>query len=280
MNVKKILLLGIGVTLALGLGACKQNSISAETQKEKDGKNIIVGVCPGPYGDMFKDAIKPSLEDRGYKVTIKEFSDYVQPNKALAKEEIDVNMFQHSIYLKRFSEENKLELSSITEIPTAGMGVFSNKVKSLEEIKDGDLVTLPNDPTNLTRALRVLESAGLIKIDPKADPASATEKDLSENSKNLKFKLIEAPQLPRTLDSADLAVVNGNYAIAAGLDLGEAVYSEKLKTGYINVIAVRTSNVDSQFSKDILEIVKTDKFKSVIDDSKGQYKSFQKPEKY
>lgn len=280
MNVKKILLLGIVATLTLGLGACKKSSDVVELKNGKDEKNIIIGVCPGPYGDMFKDAIQPSLEERGYKVTIKEFSDYVQPNKALAKKEIDVNMFQHSIYLKRFSEENNLELSAITEIPTAGMGIFSNKVKSLEEIKDGSLVTLPNDPTNLTRALKVLEAAGLIKIDTKADPALATEKDLSENSKNLKFKLIEAPQLPRTLDSADLAVVNGNYAIAAGLDLSEAVYSEKLKTGYINVIAVRTSDVEDKLSKDILKIVKSDKFKAIIDNSKGQYKSFQKPENY
>jgi len=280
MNIKKIFLLGIVATLTLGLGACKKSSDVVETQNDEVMKDIIVGVCPGPYGDMFKDAIQPSLEERGYKVTIKEFSDYVQPNKALSKSEIDVNMFQHSIYLKRFSEDSNLELSAITEIPTAGMGVFSNKVKSLDEIKDGALVTLPNDPTNLTRALKVLEASGLIKIDPNADPDLATEKDLSENNKNLKFKLIEAPQLPRTLDSADLAVVNGNYAIAAGLNLSDAVYSEKLKTGYINVIAVKTSAVESQLSKDILEIVKSNEFKSVIDDPKGQYISFQKPEKY
>ena len=280
MKLKKLLSLGIGVTFAFSLVACGKSNDSKETDKAKTSKKIIVGVCSGPYGDMFKDAIKPSLEKKGYKVTIKEFSDYVQPDKALANKEIDVNMFQHSTYLKNFSADNKLDLSAIIEIPTVGMGVYSNNFKSIQEVKEGSVVTIPNDPTNLTRALKVLEAAGLVKIDPNADPALATEKNLSENSKNLKFKLIEAPQLPRTLDSADLAVITGNYAIAAGLNPSKAIYSEKLKPGYLNVIAVRTADLNSQMAKDIIEIVKSDKFKSVIDDPKKQYKSFQKPENY
>ena len=277
---KKILSLGVGLTLAASLIACGKTTDTKTTKTNVEVKDIVVGVCAGPYGDMFKDAIQPSLEKKGYKVTIKEFSDYVQPNKALANKEIDVNMFQHSVYLKKFATGNKLELTAITEIPTAGMGVYSNKVKSLDELKEGALVTLPDDPTNLTRALKVLAAAGLVKINPKVDIATATEKDLSENSKKLKFKLIEAPQLPRTLDSADLAVVNGNYAISAGLSVSEAIYNEKLSERYVNVIAVRTADADAQLSKDIREIVKSSEFKSVIDDPKGQYSYFQKPADY
>ena len=285
MLLNKILSLGVGFTLVFGLTACGKATDTKTTDTKAATtsfpvKNIVVGVCAGPYGDMFKDAIQPSLEKNGYKVTIKEFSDYVQPNKALANKEIDVNMFQHSVYLKKFAAGNNLELTAITEIPTAGMGVYSNTVKSLDELKEGALVTIPDDPTNLTRALKVLQAAGLVKIDPKVEIATATEKDLSENTKKLKFKLIEAPQLPRTLDSADLAVVNGNYAIAAGLNTSDSIYNEKLSEGYVNVIAVRTEDVDAQLSKDILEIVKSTEFKSVIDDPKGQYSAFQKPADY
>ncbi len=279
MKFKKILSLAAALALSLGLIACgKTNELKTTT--DVPAKDIIVGVCAGPYGDMFKDAIQPSLEEKGYKVTIKEFSDYVQPNKALANKEIDLNMFQHSVYLEKFAAENNLKLTPISEIPTAGMGVYSNKIKSLDELKEGALVTIPDDPTNLTRALKVLEAAGFITIDPKVENSIATEKDLSENPKKLEFKLIEAPQLPRTLDSADLAVINGNFAIAAGLNPSEALYNEKLSDGYINVIAVRTEDADSQLSKDVLEVVKSSKFKSVIDDPNGQYKAFQKPADY
>lgn len=276
MILKRTLSLGVGLTLALSLIGCGKTTATSSAPV----KNIVVGVCAGPYGDMFKDAIQPFLEEKGYKVTIKEFSDYVQPNKALANKEIDVNLFQHSIYLKKFATGNKLDLTAITKVPTVGMGVYSNKVKSLEEVKEGALVTIPDDITNLTRSLKVLVAAGLIKIDPKVDIAIATEKDILENPKKLKFKLIEAPQLPRTLDSADLAAVPGNYAIAAGLNPGDAIYKEKLSADYLNVIVVRTADVDAQLSKDILAIVKSSKFKSVIDDPKGQYSDFQKPSDY
>lgn len=279
MKSKKILSLAAALALSLGLIACEKTN-DLKTTTDVPAKDIIVGVCAGPYGDMFKDAIQPSLEEKGYKITIKEFSDYVQPNKALANKEIDLNMFQHSVYLEKFAAGNNLKLTAIAEIPTAGMGVYSNKVKSLDELKEGALVTIPDDPTNLARALKVLEAAGLITIDPKVENSIATEKDLSENPKKLEFKLIEAPQLPRTLDSADLAVINGNFAIAAGLSPSEALYNEKLSDGYINVIAVRTEDADSQLSKDVLEVVKSSKFKSVIDDPKGQYKAFQKPADY
>lgn len=230
MKFKKILSLITTLALSLGLIACgKTNELKTTT--DVPPKDIIVGVCAGPYGDMFKDAIQPSLEEKGYKVTIKEFSDYVQPNKALANKEIDLNMFQHSVYLEKFATGNNLKLTAIAEIPTAGMGIYSNKVKSLDELKEGALVTIPDDPTNLTRALKVLEATGLITIDHKVENSIATEKDLSENPKKLEFKLIEAPQLPRTLDSADLAVINGNFAIAAALNPSEALYNEKLSDG-------------------------------------------------
>lgn len=245
-----------------------------------ENKLIRVGVCAGPYGDMFKEAIQPSLEGKGYTVEITEFSDYVQPNNALADNDIDVNMFQHSTYLKKFSEEHGLELSYLTEIPTAAMGVFSEKYKSLDEAADGAAAAIPNDDTNLSRALRVLAQTGIITIDTGIDPSKATVNDISENPKNLTFTEVSAEILPSVLDSTDFAVINGNYAIGAGLDLADAVYNEQLAEGYFNVIAVRTADVDSQFAKDITEIVHSDAFRSVIEDESRQYTAFARPAGY
>lgn len=267
-TIKKITSVLLVGAIALSITAC---------DKKKDEKTIKVGFCPGPYSDLFKEAIQPSLEKKGYKIEIVEFSDYVQPNKALAAGEIDVNIFQHSIYLKKFSEDNKLDLTYIAEIPTAGMGVFSNKIKSLDDIPEGATVAIPNDETNLARAIRVLQQAGLVKIKEGVDPAKATQNDLSENKKNLKFTEIEAPQLPRSLDSVDIAVINGNYAISAGLKLKDALYSEELGEGYFNIIALRTEDKDSQLSKDLLEIVKSEEYKKVVNDPNKQYSSFKKP---
>lgn len=274
-------ILTCGVILALGVSfsACSKNS--GETKATtSETKTIKAGFCAGPYADMFKEAIEPSLIKKGYQIESVEFSDYVLPNKALADKEIDLNLFQHSTYLENFKKQNNLDLTYLKEVPTAGMGIFSNKYKLFSKLPNGATVAVPNDATNLSRSIRVLQQAGLVKIDPAVDPKTATQNTLSENPKNLKFVEVEAPQLPRTLDSADVAVINGNYAIGAGLNLADAIYNEKIDKGYFNVIAVRTEDKDSQLAKDIIEIVESDAFKKVIEDSSKQYSSFIKPENY
>ncbi len=266
-----LVLVVLVLTLLLSMTAC---------DKKENSKNLKVGVAAGPYGDMFLEAIAPSLEEKGYKVEIVEFTDYVQPNLALANKEIDLNMFQHTVYLENFSKEHDLDLTAIKEIPTAGMGIFSQTATKLEDLPEGAKVAIPNDPTNLTRAIRVLEQAGLVTIDPSTDPKTATQYTLSENPKNLEFVEIEAPQLPRSLDSVDIAVVNGNYAIGAGLKLSEALYNEVLAEGYVNAIVVRTKDKESKFAKDIVSIVESDAFKAVIEDETKQYVSFHRPSWY
>lgn len=268
---KKVVIFGLSLVLMMTLAAC---------DKKTENKNLKVGVAAGPYGDMFLEAIAPSLEEQGYKVEIVEFSDYVQPNLALANKEIDVNMFQHSVYLENFKKEHSLELTAIKEIPTAGMGIFSNTITSLEDIPDGGTVAIPNDPTNLSRSIRVLEQTGLVTIDSAIDPATATQFTLSANPKNLKFVEIEAPQLPRSLDSADIAIINGNYAIGAGLKLSDALHNEVIAEGYVNVIAVRTEDKDKEFAKDIVAVVESEKFKTIIEDETKQYVSFHRPSDY
>lgn len=248
---------------------------------QKSNENLIrVGVCAGPYGDMFVEGIKPELEKKGYKIKLVDFSDYVQPNIALAEKEIDVNVFQHSTYLKKFSTDHNLKLSYLTEIPTAAMGIFSDKADSISDLKKGAVIAIPNDDTNLSRALRVLAQTGAVKLNPSIDASKATVKDISENPKGFTFKEVNAEILPSVLDSVDAAIINGNYAMSAGLKLSDAVYNEQLGAGYFNVIAVRTEDFEKDFSTEIYKIVHSDGFRKIIENPEGQYVAFGRPVDY
>ena len=241
-------------------------------------KTIVFGIAPGPYGDLIKQAIAPQLEQKGYKIVIKEFSDYVQPNLALANGATDANLFQHGVYLEKFSADKGLKLSPLIRVPTAGLGLYSNKIKSLDELKKGDVVTLSNDPTNLARGLRFLAKINLLTIKGDIDPTKASEKDIDQNPRGLVFKPLEAAQLPRTLDTATAALVNGNFAIAAGLDLNKALKLEVLDENLKNLIAVKTDDLEKPFVKDIKAAVESDEFLAVVTDPKTQFASFQRPE--
>ena len=276
-QLKKVAVSILGVALMMGLGACGSTKTS---QSNIDGKSIKVGVCAGPYGDMFEEAIKPSLEEQGYKVEMVEFSDYVQPNNALSDKEIDVNMFQHSTYLKNFSSEHGLDLTYITEIPTAGMAIFSDSAESIEALPQGGKIAIPNDDTNLSRALRVLAQTGVITLDPEVDPATVTPENIIENEKGLTFTEVNAEVMTSILDSVDAAIINGNYALSGGLNLSDALYNEQIADGYFNVIAVRSEDKDSDLAKKIVEIVKSDAFKSIIEDESKRYVSFSRPANY
>ena len=263
----------IGLVLTLTFSAGLLVSCGSESA-------LRVGVCAGPYGDMFVEAVQPEPEKKGYRIQIVEFSDYVQPNNALAEKEIDVNVFQHSTYLKKFSADHGLELSYLTEIPTAAMGIFSDKVKSISELPEGSVIAIPNDDTNLSRALRVLAQTGAVELDPSIDASKAGVKDVAVNPKRFSFKEVNAEILPSVLDSVDAAVINGNYAMSAGLKLSDAVYNEQLQAGYFNVIAVRTEDVEKDFSKEITQIVHSDSFRKVIENPNGQYVAFGRPVDY
>ena len=253
---------------------------AVSTSLGADSKKIVAGVAPGPYGDLFEKAVKPGLEKLGYKVEVKEFSDYIQPNLALAGKDIDLNVYQHSVYLAKFAKDKDIQISGVISIPTAEQGIFSNKIKSLDEIKDGSEVTISNDPTNLARALRFLASLKLITIKPDIDAAKASEHDIAENPKHLKITPIEAAQGPRSVESVDFAVVNGNYAIAAGLKLSSALALEKLAEPYKIVVAVRTEDLEKPFVKDVKAVVESEGFKTVVEDPKNGFKEFQKGQWY
>ncbi|ANU09797.1 hypothetical protein BBH88_05530 [Planococcus antarcticus DSM 14505] len=259
----------------LALAACGSGEENESAGTEQASKDIKLGATAGPYSDMLSQAIVPSLEEKGYTVDIVEFSDYIQPNVALDGGDIDANLFQHTIYLENFEKEQGMDLSALITVPTAPMGIYSNQFDSLDAIEDGATIAIPNDPVNGARALLMLEDEGLVELDPEADVLQASERDVVTNTKNLVFQPIEAGQLPRAVDGSDLAAVPGNFALAAEMDLLDALVLENMPDQYRNVVAVTAENEDSDLAKDLVEIVESEEFEAIID---AEFEGFGKPE--
>jgi len=237
----------------------------------KDPKELVIGTSAGPYADQVKLGIKPILEKQGYKVKLVEFNDYIQPNYALAEGSLDANIFQHIIYLSKFSADHKLALSELIKIPTAPIAIYSKKHKTLNDVKEGTTIALPNDPTNQARALVLLDQLGWIKLKPNTDPIKASEKDVAANIKKIKLLPLEAAQLPRSLQDADYSFVNGNYALASGLKLKDALITEKISPSYANLVAVRTADKDKQFAKDIAAAYRSREFLEITNKHFADY---------
>lgn len=267
-------------TLALILAACggqkdSAPAASAAASSANNGaekKEIVFGTTVGDFGDMVKDQIQPALEKKGYTVKLVEFTDYVRPNLALAEGELDINVFQHKPYLDDFKKEHNLDITEAFQVPTAPLGLYPGKLKSLEEVKDGSTVSAPNDPSNFARALVMLDELGWIKLKDGINPLTASKADIAENLKNIKIVELEAAQLPRSRADVDFAVVNGNYAISSGMKLTEALFQEP-SFAYVNWSAVKTADKDSQWLKDVTEAYNSDAFKAYAHKRFEGYKS-------
>ncbi|HFC0979549.1 TPA: MetQ/NlpA family ABC transporter substrate-binding protein [Neisseria gonorrhoeae] len=255
--------------LALILAACggqkdSAPAASAASPSADNGaakKEIVFGTTVGDFGDMVKEQIQAELEKKGYTVKLVEFTDYVRPNLALAEGELDINVFQHKPYLDDFKKEHNLDITEAFQVPTAPLGLYPGKLKSLEEVKDGSTVSAPNDPSNFARALVMLNELGWIKLKDGINPLTASKADIAENLKNIKIVELEAAQLPRSRADVDFAVVNGNYAISSGMKLTEALFQEP-SFAYVNWSAVKTADKDSQWLKDVTEAYNSDAFKA------------------
>lgn len=239
--------------------AGEQTETEAETETADTApaelKEFKVGASPAPHAEIL-EAAAPVLEELGYKLKIVEYTDYVQPNLALSTGDLDANYFQHLPYLEQFNEENKTAIVSAAAIHYEPFGIYAGKTASLEELADGARVAVPNDATNEARALLLLEAQGLIKL---ADGAGlkATKTDIVENPKNLDILEIEAAQVPRSLQDVDVAVVNGNYAIEAGLQVSDALAVEaadsEAAVTYGNIVAVQEGRENDEAVQALIE---------------------------
>ena len=279
MNVRKTVLKSFLVplvsVLALSVSACGEDKASQDAQAQAVPHSIKVGVVPGPYREMLDLYLKPVVQKKGHDLEFVEFTDWVQPDSALASGDIDANVFQHQSYLNGIVENQGLKLSSVVNVPTLGIFAFSDKYKSFDEVQDGATVGIPNDPVNLARALRVARDLKVICLDPNKDEQKASLADIKDNPKHLKFTVMEAAQLPRSLDSIDLAFVPGNYAYAAKLDFTKALGAEDVKEPIKLVVAVQDSKVDT-IGKFLKEAVLDPDFAKGVDQDKV-FSQFAKP---
>lgn len=252
---KKVLSLLITGILSVGLIGCgssaaNSNDTAVSDKKEEAASGEVTTLKVGVNGTDFRlwDSLNERLKDKNIKLEPVSFADYIKPNQALADKEIDLNAFQTEVYFEQFKKDHNLDLTSIGYTFIAPMGIYSNKIKSLDEVQDGATVAIPNDATNGGRALNLLESAGLIKLDGK-DKVTPNEKNIVENSKNLKFVSMESVQIPRSLDDVDFAAINTGAATDAGLNpKTDSIYLEDANgenaKQYYNIIAVRTEDKD------------------------------------
>jgi len=245
--------------------------VFASGAQARDPKKIVIGTSAGPYADQVRLGIKPILEKQGYKVRIIEFNNYIQPNFALAEGALDANVFQHITYLTRFAAQHKLALTELVKVPTAPIAIYSQRHKNLNVVRQGTTVALPNDPTNQARALVMLDQLGWIKLRPGIDPIRASERDVAANLKGIRLLPLEAAQLPRALQDADFAFVNGNYALASGLKLRDALRTEKISPAYANLVAVKTADRDKPFACDLAAAYKSRAFLAVTNQHFADY---------
>ena len=264
MSLSRRLLLASPLALAIAL------AVIADAQA-KDPQEIVIGTSAGPYADQVKLGIKPILEKQGYKVRIVEFNDYIQPNFALAEGALDANVFQHATYLNRFAAQHKLAIAELVKVPTAPIAIYSRRHKRLDLVKNGSTVALPNDPTNQARALVMLDQLGWIRLRPGVDPIRASERDVAANLKGIRLLPLEAAQLPRSLQDADYAFVNGNYALASGLKLRDALRTEKISAAYANLVAVRSVDRDQPFARDLAAAYRSRAFLDVTNQHFADY---------
>ena len=236
---KKIIALLAAILMLTVLTAGCGDKKAAAPAPAADKKAVLkVGATPVPHAEILK-VIQPILAKDGVELKIVEFTDYVRPNVALAEKELDANFFQHLPYLQQFAADRKLDLVSLIAVHIEPMGVYSKKIKNLNEVSNGGIVAIPNDPTNGGRALSILAQAGLIKMKDGVG-VKGTIKDVTDNPKKLVFKELEAPQLPRSLDDVALAVINSNYALEAKLNpTKDALFIEKKDSPYANILAIR-----------------------------------------
>ena len=252
---KKIIATVLGAALAL-------SAVTAQTV-------LKVGATPSPHAEIL-NLIKDDLKAQGIDLKVVEFTDYVTPNEALNSGDIDANYFQHLPYLESFNKDRNFNLVSAGGIHIEPLAIYSGtkkgakKYAKLADLKAKATIAIPNDPTNEGRALLLLQSAGLITLKANAG-LTATPKDIASNPKKLKFKEVEAASLPRVLTDVDAAVINGNYALDAGLSASkDGLFVEGADSPYVNIVAVKKGKESDPAIQALVNALKSDKVKNWI----------------
>jgi len=257
--VMKKLLAALAVLLAMA-GCSAPHGASSS----RDSHTLTVAATAIPHAEILKQ-VKPILAKEGVDLEVKVFADYVQPNSQVAEKNIDLNYFQTKPYLDAFNHERGTKLVIITGVHIEPFGAYSRKYKNIDQLPDGANVTIPNDPSNNSRALLLLAKHGLITLKDPNDEM-ATLKDITANPKHLKFRELEAAMLPRTLDEVDLALINTNYALAAGLNpTKDALLIEDKNSPYVNYLVGREDNQNDPRVQKLAKALTSPEIKAFIE---------------
>ena len=270
---RNLLAAAASIAAVAPLAACGGETTNEGAGSAAATETLVVGASPSPHAEILNDFAAPLLEEQGITLEVKEYTDYIMPNKDTETGDIDCNYFQHINYLNNYNAENGTDLVNAGAIHFEPMAVFAGKSFDLAAIADGATISIPNDPTNEGRALKLLEEQGLITLSADAG-LEATPNDITENPHNLQFSEQEAAALPRTIQDVDFAVINGNYAIDADLALDDAVAqesadSEIIRDEYANVICTTPVLEDDARIKALVDVLMTDDFKTYLDETFG-----------
>ncbi|MDR1565523.1 MAG: MetQ/NlpA family ABC transporter substrate-binding protein [Oscillospiraceae bacterium] len=273
-NTKKIFALAFAALLSLSvLASCTPKDSSTATGESKAAAltKLTVGASPTPHSEIL-EVIKDDLAAEGFELVIKEFTDYVLPNTALEDGSLDANYFQHLPYLESFNTENGTSIVSAGAIHYEPFGLYAGKTKSLDELKalKGAKIAVPNDTTNEARALLLLQDLGIIKLADNAD-LTVTKNDIKENPNNVEIVELDAAQVARSLPDVDAGVINGNFALEAGLNASKDALSLEAAdslaaTTFGNIIAVRKGDESNAKTVALLKVLRSDKVKKYITD--------------
>ncbi|MCL7942546.1 MetQ/NlpA family ABC transporter substrate-binding protein [Marinobacter sp. ATCH36] len=251
MNLKKTI-------VGLAAAATFSGAVAAE--------ELSVAATPVPHAEIL-EFVKPKLAEQGVELDVKVFTDYVQPNVQVDQKRMDANFFQHQPYLDEFNDGRGTNLVSVVGVHVEPFGAYSGRIDSLDELKDGDTVAIPNDPTNGGRALLLLQKAGVITLKDDSK-ITATPRDIADNPKNLEFKELEAATLPRILNQVDLALINTNYALEAGLNPTEdALVIEGAESPYVNILVAHEDRADEEAIQKLAEALTSEDVRAFIEEN-------------
>ncbi|WP_086313896.1 D-methionine transport system substrate-binding protein [Enterococcus sp. 7F3_DIV0205] len=268
---KKLLCIALVLAGIVGIAACG-NTDKASLNKEKETKIIRVGTSPGPYSELFLEAVKPILEKDGYQIEQTEFTELIQADVALSEGTIDLNVDQHTAYLNNFNENKGTHLVGITPIPTVPAGLFPGKRTTLDEVKEGDKIGIPDDASNTARAFNLLQKAGWIKLKTGIDPVKATKEDIVSNSKNLELVQMSSAQIPRSLADLDFAVIPGSIVYSAKLDPKDSLLSEDVLKDYELVATIDEKNSKSDWAQAVVKAYHSEEFQKYLKEhNQGNY---------
>lgn len=258
------------------LAGCAQADADAGAASDADKKSITIGFNPGPYFEMFEEGVRPILEDEGYTIKTKDFTDGVIVNVAVDDGDIDTNIMQHPVYLEAINAQEGLDNAALVQVPGPPMAVFGGKSSSLDDVAVGAEIAVPNQPSNQYRALKLLEELGWVELSDTIDTATASLQDVSENPHDLRFIEMENAQQVAALTDVDYSVIQGNFIVSGGLDFDDALAVEELTDEFSVVVTVAKKNLDAPWAQAIKAAYESDEFAEYIR-SDGAYKGYNLP---